>query len=64
MWAAYGNGGDPYDFHDVIPAIGRYLLPPCTLRDMADALPKCPEGERYCGVKVWRLDLGEFQRIV
>jgi hypothetical protein len=31
---------------------------------MADALPKCPEGERYCGVKVWRLDLNQFQRIV
>ncbi len=46
------------------PAIGRYLLPPCTLRDMADALPKCPEGERYCGVKVWRLDLNQFQRVV
>jgi membrane-bound lytic murein transglycosylase B len=24
-WAAYGNGGDPYDFHDAIPAMGRYL---------------------------------------
>lgn len=49
---------------DVNPLIGRYLLPPCTLRDMADALPKCPEGERYCGVKVWRLDLTEFHRVV
>ena len=49
---------------EVNPTIGRYLLPPCTLRDMADALPKCPEGERYCGVKVWRLDLDQFQRVV
>ncbi|MEO5657425.1 MAG: FAD-dependent thymidylate synthase [Nitrospiria bacterium] len=49
---------------EINPAIGRYLLPPCTLRDMADALPKCPEGERYCGVKVWRLDLTEFHRVV
>jgi thymidylate synthase ThyX len=49
---------------DVNPTIGRYLLPPCTLRDMADALPKCPEGERYCGVKVWRLDLRDFERVV
>jgi thymidylate synthase ThyX len=49
---------------EVNPVIGRYLLPPCTLRDMADALPKCPEGERYCGVKVWRLDLNQFQRVV
>ncbi|MFZ5875944.1 MAG: FAD-dependent thymidylate synthase [Nitrospirota bacterium] len=49
---------------EVNPRIGKFLLPPCTLRDMAEALPKCPEGERYCGVKVWRLDLSEFQRLV
>ena len=24
--AAYGEGGDPYTFHDVIPAMGRFLL--------------------------------------
>ncbi len=26
MWARYGNGGDPYDYRDAIPAMGRYLL--------------------------------------
>jgi membrane-bound lytic murein transglycosylase B len=25
-WEAYGEGGDPYDFRDVIPAMARYLL--------------------------------------
>ncbi len=25
-WTAYGDGGDPYDFRDVIPAMGRLLL--------------------------------------
>ncbi|MEW6683017.1 MAG: FAD-dependent thymidylate synthase [Nitrospirota bacterium] len=49
---------------EVNPLLGRFLLPPCTLRDMAQALPKCPEGERYCGVKVWRLDLSQYQRLV
>ena len=48
----------------VNPRVGRFLLPPCTLRDMAQALPKCPEGERYCGVKVWRLDLSDYRRLV
>lgn len=24
-WAAYGNGGNPYDFHDALPAMARYL---------------------------------------
>jgi len=48
----------------VNPLIGSYLLPPCTLRDMAGMRPVCPEGERYCGVKVWRIDLSEYQRII
>ncbi len=48
----------------VHPEIGRYLLPPCTLREMAQMRPICPEGERYCGVKVWRLDLHEYQRVI
>ena len=26
MWEIFGNGGDPYDFRDVLPAMGRYLL--------------------------------------
>jgi hypothetical protein len=25
-WAAFGRGGDPYDYRDVIPAMARYLL--------------------------------------
>jgi hypothetical protein len=46
------------------PAIGQYLLPPCTLRDMADARPICPEGDRYCGVKVWKLPLSKYKRLI
>jgi thymidylate synthase ThyX len=49
---------------EINPLIGSYLLPPCTLRNMAGTRPVCPEGERYCGVKVWRLDLSEYQRII
>lgn len=26
MWEIFGNGGDPYDFRDALPAMGRYLL--------------------------------------
>ncbi len=25
-WAAFGNGGDPYDYRDAIPAMARYLV--------------------------------------
>ena len=39
----------------VLPLIGNYVnRPPCVLRAAADQKPRCPEGERYCGVPVWR----------
>lgn len=49
---------------EVHPQIGKYLLPPCTLRDMAGVRPICPEGDRFCGEKVWRLDLDEYERVI
>jgi len=47
---------------EVHPRIGRHLLPPCTLRLGAGVKPYCPEGPRYCGVRVWTLDLEEYER--
>jgi flavin-dependent thymidylate synthase len=39
----------------VLPEIGRYIArPPCVLRHEAGIRPACPEGERYCGIPVWR----------
>jgi murein DD-endopeptidase MepM/ murein hydrolase activator NlpD len=38
MWAVYGNGGDPYDFHDVLPAMARYLLVAGAPDDMPGAV--------------------------
>ena len=48
----------------VNPIIGRYLLPPCSHRQMAGERPFCPEGKRYCGVPVWDLDIGEYARVI
>ena len=48
----------------VNPRLGRYLLPPCTHRHQAGTRPICPEGARYCGTKVWRLDLDEYERVI
>ncbi|MCX7625583.1 MAG: FAD-dependent thymidylate synthase [Candidatus Sumerlaeaceae bacterium] len=48
----------------VHPRIGRWLLPPCTLRKAAGKAPYCPEGERFCGVAVWRLERSDYQRVV
>jgi len=49
---------------DVDRRIGRYLQPPCTLRKMAGESPICPEGDRYCGVRVWKLDVKDFRRSI
>lgn len=39
----------------VLPTIGRYVDgPPCVMRSRAGTKPICPEGERYCGIPVWR----------
>jgi thymidylate synthase ThyX len=46
------------------PSLGRWLLPPCGLRERAGTRPVCPEGERFCGVKVWRLPPSEWARIL
>jgi thymidylate synthase ThyX len=48
----------------VNPEIGRWLLPPCGLRKHTDKKPVCPEGDKYCGVPVWRLDLPEYERVI
>ena len=47
---------------EINPRIGRWLLPPCTLRHHAAVRPVCPEGERFCGVVVWKKDVPEFVR--
>ncbi|EJF07882.1 alternative thymidylate synthase [Thiovulum sp. ES] len=38
------------------------LLPPCTLRFAEKKFPLCPEGDRFCGVKVWKLDFSQLKR--
>lgn len=48
----------------VEPEIGRWLLPPCTVRKLAGKTPICPEGERFCGVAVWRLERRDYRRLI
>ena len=47
---------------EVNPRIGPWLLPPCTLRHHAQVRPVCPEGDRFCGVVVWKQEVSEFVR--
>jgi flavin-dependent thymidylate synthase len=47
---------------EVNPRIGPWLLPPCTLRHFASVRPVCPEGDRFCGVVVWKKEAKDFAR--
>lgn len=48
----------------IFPQIGKYILPPCGIRLMAGTRPYCPEGERFCGVPVWKLAVEQFERVI
>ncbi len=48
----------------VHPEIARHLVAPCGLRKTAGASPYCPEGNRYCGVRVWELPLDRYSRVI
>jgi thymidylate synthase ThyX len=49
---------------EVHPLIGKHFLPPCTPRFLSKSKPICPEGERFCGVPVWKLDRNHYQRTI
>jgi len=44
------------------PEFEGLIGPACHLRRLADIYPYCPEGSRFCGVKVWELDFLNIQR--
>ena len=39
---------------EIHPRIAQHILAPCYLRMKAGETPYCPEGDRYCGVPVWK----------
>lgn len=40
----------------------KHLQPPCGIRNDAKMFPICPEGDRFCGVKVWKLSFEKMER--
>ncbi len=62
IWRA--SVDEAMDVARINPRIGRHLLPPCSLRFLSREHPICPEGERFCGVPVWRLPLPEYRRLI
>ena len=46
------------------PEIGKYIQAPCWPRSQARVSPYCPEGDRFCGVAVWRMPVNEYKRLI
>jgi flavin-dependent thymidylate synthase len=49
---------------ETAPRLARSIAAPCALRQAAGVKPFCPEGDRYCGVPVWKLGVEEYKRLV
>ncbi|MFO0727097.1 MAG: FAD-dependent thymidylate synthase [Myxococcota bacterium] len=62
IWAA--SLDEVREVEAVAPQIARYLRAPCGLRARAGVRPVCPEGDRFCGVKVWKHELEAYERII
>lgn len=48
--------------NEVAPVIAEHLRAPCYLRLRAGITPYCPEGDRYCGLPVWKYSINEYER--
>lgn len=46
----------------VQPLFTRHINPPCEMRFKAGVTPFCPEGDRFCGIPVWKLEKEEYTR--
>lgn len=62
IWRA--SVDEAQQIREINPTIGTYLLPPCTLRVLSKTKPICPEGDRFCGEKVWNYDIDDYQRVI
>ena len=59
----FGDRHIPADPPEAFKIIGDFAADTAALRARAGAKPVCPEGERFCGVLVWRKDLTEYRRL-
>jgi len=49
---------------EVHPTIAVHLGAPCALRKASAVKPYCPEGDRYCGVRVWQIPIKAYSRFI
>ncbi len=49
---------------NVAPRVARHIGAPCALRAAAGTRPFCPEGDRFCGVIVWKMPVKAYERVL
>jgi hypothetical protein len=49
---------------EVAPRVAKHIGAPCFIRQAAKARPFCPEGDRFCGVLVWRMPVEQYARVI
>ncbi|MBX3722578.1 MAG: FAD-dependent thymidylate synthase [Turneriella sp.] len=47
---------------NAFPELGKYIGPPCVVREHLK--PRCPEGDHFCGIKVWQVPFAEYTRTI
>jgi len=48
----------------IFPQLSKFLVAPCGLRSQSKTTPYCPEGDRFCGVPVWKIQVEDYARVL
>ncbi|MBI4355977.1 MAG: FAD-dependent thymidylate synthase [Candidatus Omnitrophica bacterium] len=49
---------------ELFPSLAQAIQAPCWVRSQAGVKPFCPEGDRFCGVAVWKLPVESYERMI
>lgn len=60
----YASKNEVLDLHEVHPEIAKWIKAPCGIRKFGEQKPYCPEGDKFCGVQVWKKEVPEYQRTI
>ncbi|HMV45127.1 MAG TPA: FAD-dependent thymidylate synthase [Leptospiraceae bacterium] len=60
----YASLDEVKDIQKINPEISKWIKAPCGIRQMGEQKPYCPEGDKYCGVQVWKQELENYKRVI
>jgi thymidylate synthase ThyX len=60
----FASKNEVSDLNEIQPEIAKWIKAPCGIRKLGEQKPYCPEGDKFCGVQVWKIDLPEYNRTI